>query len=304
MKQALFILTSLLIAQASYAQTTKNLKLSPKEILEKNVSTIKVEDKPLLVRQKELLSNTKPNNIMDLSNSKNKLNKAKELGFEGQDRGGGNMLGGKMIESYIKSPLEELKDGRALNERLQIVKSKSEDLYSLLMEGLHMGTWYFIPASLKELSQNITGIPFSSDQTAVQVFSTQEIWVDQSIYSSADPSSDEFGGSIEREKLLVHESIMAGLNSMMDGYLIPSSGYFDMEQFKRRVRKLTMIVFDPNLRNLTTDDITKRISQAGFLTGSNGEFYCLKELVDEREVTGVYPTYRPKRCSNASKYNK
>lgn len=87
----------------------------------------------------------------------------------GQDRGGGNMLGGKMIESYIKHPIEDLKDGRALEERLEIVKSKSEDFYSLIIEGLEMTTWYFIPSSLKQLSQNITGIPFSSNQAAIQI---------------------------------------------------------------------------------------------------------------------------------------
>lgn len=177
------------------------------------------------------------------------------------------------------------------------------DFYSLIIEGLEMATWYFVPSSLKELSQNITGIPFSSSQTAIQVFDTQEIWVDQTSFDSADPAQDEFGGSREREKLLVHEAMMAGLNFMMNGYLVQSLGSVSMEQFKNRIRKLTNIIFDPNLRNMTTEDLVKRISQAGFSTGSNGEVYCVRELVDH-EVNGVYPSYRPKRCSEASKYSK
>jgi len=217
----------------------------------------------------------------------------------GQDRGGGNMLGGKMIESYIKNPIEDLKDGRALGERLEIVRSKSEDFYSLIIEGLEMTTWYFIPSSLKQLSQNITGIPFSSNQAAIQIFDTQEIWIDQTTFNSADPLKDEFGGSIEREKLLVHEAIMAGLNSMLNGHIVQALDV-SMEQFKKRIRKLTNIIFDPNLRNMTTKELLKRISKAGLQTGSNGEVYCINELVTHK-VNGIYPTYQPKRCSQVSK---
>ncbi len=220
------------------------------------------------------------------------------LAIEGQDRGGGNMLGGRMIESYIKAPLIELKDGQALNQRLEIVRSKSEDFYSLITEGLHMATWYFIPASLKELSQSTTGIPFTSNQAAVQVFDTQEIWVDQTMYESADSTQDEFGGSIEREKLLVHEAIMAGLNSMMNGYL--TQGISSMKQLKSDVRVLTNIVFDPNLRNMTTAEMMKRIPRMG--SRPDGVIYCVQENIGE--VNGVYPTFRSKRCSEASKYNK
>lgn len=127
----------------------------------------------------------------------------------GRESGGGNILGGKMVESYIIDPMT-LSDADALNQRLLILKEKNIDLYTLIKKGLNKPTWYFIPGALKELSENITGIPFVTDQIAIQNFKTNEIWIDQSLYSS---EATGLINSTERQKLLVHEAIMGEWNT-------------------------------------------------------------------------------------------
>lgn len=207
--------------------------------------------------------------------------------------GGANSLGGKMIESYIKEP-NKLRGYSMFYVQLNILKNKSPDLYAVLSEGLSNSTWYFIPGSLKELSINVTGIPFGSDQTAIQVFKTREIWVDQNKYDSLESDN-------ERATAIAHEALLAGLNSFLkkrhkevilgagvvnepysDEYFVFRTGE-TMPDIKSIIRPTASMIMSPNLTEMKPSELLSNLERFGW------------NLKNERQVvcTQGRPLYRP-----------
>ena len=220
----------------------------------------------------------------------------------GRESGGGNMLGGRMIESYIVDPTT-ISDAQALNERLMVIKEKNIDLFSLISKGLIRPTWYFIPGTLKELSENITGIPFTSEQIAIQNFDTNEIWIDETLYKN----SQENGliNNIERQKLLAHEALLGGYNSFLlnIGNTIPSlldgSG-ITMPKFKKMVRTTVSLIFDPNLKAMTNIEVADHLKDIGWNMKPNGSLICFDYYVgDERSGARIYDSIP---CSEVDQY--
>lgn len=207
--------------------------------------------------------------------------------------GGANSLGGKMIESYIKEP-NKLPGYSMFYAQLNILKNKSPDLHAVLLEGLRNSTWYFIPSSLKELSINVTGIPFGSDQTAIQVFKTREIWIDQNKYDSLE-------SDFERATVIAHEALLAGLNSFLkkrhrevllgagetsepygDEYFVFQTGE-TMPDIKSIIRPTASMIISSNLTEITPNELLLKLENFGW------------NLKNERQVvcTQGRPLYRP-----------
>ncbi len=214
----------------------------------------------------------------------------------GQDRGGGNTLGGKMIESYIKNP-KSLYDGTLLDQRLKLLKEKNIDLYSILEKGLRVPLWYFIPGNLKELSETVTGIPFSSEQTAIQSISTNEIWVDQTSYDSLDLDLNS-KSSIEKQKLLAHEALIGGLNSIyfsvdsnLDRMLLDKKS---MPEFKKLVRGTIHLLFNPEFESITSKAFFSELKRFGWEI-YNDQLICLRKIDTNPDGNRVYKRVR---CSD------
>jgi hypothetical protein len=121
------------------------------------------------------------------------------LGAEGS--GGGNTLGGKLVESY-NVDLDKLSGYNELYKPVMDTLNAKLPFLGLTFSGdANQIAWYLIPATLKSRSETVTGLPFPSDQVAVQ--KSGEVWIDQDLFNSLDPS--------ERGKLLLHEVILSEL---------------------------------------------------------------------------------------------
>lgn len=185
--------------------------------------------------------------------------------YSGQDRGGGNVLGGKLVESYI-TDIESVPEYKEIV--MPIVKKTSvrnEGLASFLKTGFKKLTWYFIPTELKEQASIITGLPFSSNQIAVQNSVTGEVWVDATQFRSID--------SLERAKLLVHESLLYTYNSWMitsqTHWLPPVTATNKPSQNMKMTRVTTNFIFNEQSYLISIDEFNAKLKSLGWSVEKN-----------------------------------
>lgn len=195
----------------------------------------------------------------------------------GRSDGGGNVLGGKMIESYLVDPTTLPEYSQETAPRLQILEGKNHGLAALVRYGIENLAWYFIPADLKELSQDVTGLPFGSTQIAIQNFVTKEAWIDADAYRGLQNDT-------ERAKLLVHEALLARLGPLLPADRLP--------EFKKRVRMTVNLIFDPQLAKQSQESFANALRKAGWQgVTEDGDMYCELIYVDSDKPR------RPLRCS-------
>ncbi len=116
----------------------------------------------------------------------------------GDHSGGGNSLNYRIIESYVK-PLEEI-DGyqRFLAPILEDIRTKLPLFHDRLQARMTEMTWYIVPTRVKPVAQEYTGLPFDSDQLAVQNTVSGEVFMDQNMFGSI-PSESEKGRQLLHE---------------------------------------------------------------------------------------------------------
>lgn len=191
--------------------------------------------------------------------------------------GGGNSLAGEMIESYIVDP-QDTAAGKILETRLQIVSQKSPDLYALMQIGLADRTWYFLPAKLKQLSQQVTGIPFGSTQTAIQQLERREVWVDSTSYTALKDNT-------ERAKLLAHEALLGGIVSYYSRFI--GNRRMEIDEIKAMVRGTTALVFSSRFLSMSSAEVSEKLHSLGFLTDEQNRILCYSGYIYGSGYTGT-----------------
>ncbi len=167
--------------------------------------------------------------------------------------GGGNSLGGKLIESYIKDPMFEIPAySNVVEPMFELLATKSPCLTKVYQTNINKLTWYFIPSRLKELSESVTGIPFLSDQIAVPKMSTNEVWIDSDLFESLD-------SDLERGKLIIHEAVLksASVYSNLDIAVPPAIA-------TSLARKTTALLFSNQFQEMTPEQFALRYRSLGW----------------------------------------
>lgn len=118
--------------------------------------------------------------------------------------GGGNSINNQIIESYNK-PIEEITGYKDfLFPRLKEIQDKLPNFGLFLTKNLETMSWYVIPARLKTVASEYTGLPFESDQLTVNNIKTKEVFIDEDLFNSL-VSQEEKG------RHLLHEILEASL---------------------------------------------------------------------------------------------
>jgi hypothetical protein len=110
--------------------------------------------------------------------------------------GGGNLVRGKMIESYIIAP-EKIPGFDGLAAQLATLGSTG-DSKSLLEGILKRKVWYLIPGPLEQLPASRIGSAVAGEQAALQDFSA--VWIDQDLLKTMPAQ--------QQSELLLHEILM------------------------------------------------------------------------------------------------
>ncbi len=140
-----------------------------------------------------------------------------------KDGGGANSINGKLIEEYLHPISSEPAYKQSVRPLLAVLnaklkpaaepgnlqigsqdwwKSELQDLFAASQKDL---TWYFISGKLKQLTEPVTGIPFPSDQVAVQT-AAGEVWVDEDLFRSKKLKPDELLAL--QASTIVHEIVL------------------------------------------------------------------------------------------------
>src|ERR1700692_226845 len=125
----------------------------------------------------------------------------------GETGGGANSINGKLIDEYFhpistESAYKSVQSILAvLHAKLQPTDNSSDvpmgspdwwrsELQATFDKTPRQLSWYFIPGKVKNLTEPITGIPFPSDQVAVQT-ATGDVWVDEDLFRSKNLKPDD-----------------------------------------------------------------------------------------------------------------
>ncbi len=175
-------------------------------------------------------------------------------------RGGGNAIGGKLIESYIIDPAALSEYITIVSLLLKSVRTKSPCFANGLESVFQKSAWYFIPADLVPLAKDITGIPLGSNQVASQVPERHEIWV------NSDKYNNELATNEERAKLLVHEAILGTISTRTDGF---SFSYTVDDRVHAQTRKIVSLLFSKAFNQMSPNDFAEKVYSIGVPYGEN-----------------------------------
>lgn len=129
----------------------------------------------------------------------------------GSDRGGGNTINGRPIESYVIDPTTVLAYKNFIQPVLEKIKSEASaendsnlrrqalTLQQMLKSTLTQKLWYFVPGPLSHVDNSLLQAAIKTEQGALQ--SHDRVWVDSNIWSKMASEED-------RARLLLHEMVM------------------------------------------------------------------------------------------------
>lgn len=139
--------------------------------------------------------------------------------------GGGNTLNYKLIQSYQMNVINS-KAYKSLQPTLDNLKVKLPNLHKALTTKMRDSAFYLVPKKMKTLAGEYTGLPFVSDQLAINKIKTSEIFIDNEIYSKMP--ADEQG------RVLLHETL--------ESLILFLSGVSDIDSSMSFVRQGTNII--------------------------------------------------------------
>jgi len=113
----------------------------------------------------------------------------------GQDSGGGNVIDGKVLESYLVDPAT-LPGFARIAPQLDTLRANRDT--RILVDGSLRKNWYFVPGPLSALSAEQIGATVATEQAARQ--DLRAIWIDRTLFLKL--SEDQ------QAALLLHEMIM------------------------------------------------------------------------------------------------
>jgi hypothetical protein len=184
--------------------------------------------------------------------------------------GGGNTLGGKLVESYNVKPSTLPGYDQYFKPILDAIKAKVPRAGGLMEYTLDSAEWYLIPGMVKPQSEQVTGLPFPSDQVAVQ--KQGEIWIDQDMDEALEPK--------EQGKLILHEVVLALLRRT-DGWSDGDGSDDKSQAIMRDVRKLTNLISDNYLGS--EDDLSNALQ----ILQSHWAHYCAVDHFKLQDMTAT-----------------
>ena len=155
--------------------------------------------------------------------------------------GGGNAVNYKIIESYHKD-INDLSSYKNYTlPLLNDLKTKLPHFVNVIEKQQSKMTFYFVPRKNKLLAEKYTGLPFESDQVALNKIESGEVFIDEDLANKMSPN--------ERGLLLLHEII----ESIVLKDRSPSSYAKEMN----RVRKTVIIL--AQTQKLSPAEIRERL---------------------------------------------
>ncbi len=174
----------------------------------------------------------------------------------GHSGGGGNSVNSRIVESYIQS-VEQIDGYRDfLAPILEDLHVKLPVFYDFLQSRLTEMTWYMVPARLKPIAQEYTGLPFDSDQLAIQNTETGEVFIDAELFKNM---SNEKGRHLLHE--LVENSVSNFyLNEIGKNWSTPLSSCHVLDAACMKVVRNTVNILS-NSRNTSADQLSKALAK-------------------------------------------
>jgi hypothetical protein len=123
------------------------------------------------------------------------------MAMAGRDSGGGNLLNGKPVDSYV-FPYQKTDEYKNYVQSFVLTVKKylphlNQDLDFVLTHK----TWYLVPVELETIPSSVIGTPFETTQGAIQELTS--VWINESRYNSMT-------SELAKATLLAHE-ILLGL---------------------------------------------------------------------------------------------
>lgn len=215
----------------------------------------------------------------------------------GDHSGGGNAINYRIIESYIK-PIEKIEGyNEFLKPVLEDIHTKLPRFHELLQKSLREMTWYVVPARIKPLAEQYTGLPFVSDQLTVQNLKTSEVFIDSEMFKDiTDP--------VEKGRHLLHELIenaatrvYLGSNTMEAGSqsCFPYGNY--MSECMKVVRVSVNLLSDS--KNITADALSQSLKNMSWKDADTAEEIARQRKLDQarkekeaEEIRKNLPAYK------------
>ncbi len=167
--------------------------------------------------------------------------------------GGGNSINGKLVESFVRDITQTKAFAEKVSPLLDSLDKKVPKIVKFYRDVLGRIDWYFIPGNLKTQSESATGLPFPSDQVAVQ--RAREVWIDEDLYNAL--SIDD------QAKLILHEMLLEMLQ--VSGF----ANRFGMHETMKIVRSSTNLFY--NSQNLNSTEIANKLRLIGW---NNWTYEC------------------------------
>jgi hypothetical protein len=189
--------------------------------------------------------------LQDLKNDKSQID---QLIMGGNSGGGANSIDGHLIEDYIKSINSEATYKSKVRPFLQMLHAKLQsnetgeaafgsndwwhnEIQAVIDATPKELTWYFVPGKVKQLTETVTGLPFPSDQVAIQT-PTGEVWVDETLFRSKKLSPKELENF--QTSIILHEILLRAArkqDNLLASYLRNQSiGLKSQMQIMKQVR--------------------------------------------------------------------
>jgi hypothetical protein len=182
------------------------------------------------------------------------------------DGGGGNTLNGQLIEEYTTAtPYSVIPDLKASEDQLlSQLAILAPDFGKELKKNLSNRTWYAIPKTFSELSDERTGLHFESEQPAYQ--NGEEIFVSIPKLNEMKPEN--------RIALFRHEIIMTGIANKN-------------EKGHEAVRKVMHLLARPEITGVELCNELSRLGFGNFMTKDEQDNLSILSKDYQKEVANI-----------------
>jgi guanylate kinase len=238
MKRTMMILMSLsLVAQGQVLTQSKANLTSSKILPIRPLSQGDQVKKSLNFEISPVSQQSDFKNSVSEADIKAALRELKILKRDGNvNSGGGNFLVGKLIQKYRKDVTDLAGYNKGAKPLLTKLAQMYPELSKLIDERMQMLSFYIIPANLVELAEEYTGLPFASQQYAVQKVG-EKLSHGAEVFIVEDAYYKKFSTQ-EQGEVLLHETIESLFITPIDAEALRATRAWDSEtKIQERINK-------------------------------------------------------------------